>query len=125
MALTGCKGPRRECFVAASSRNPEGPAPDQAPRVLVLIATAYGRTGWLVDRALRSVYAQADCDSRLVHVLIVDGNEPVAGDGASGRLAGLQGAYSGHRGQPFRSKPDTDSGASRTSVPEHRDHPVR
>ncbi|MBI5489532.1 MAG: glycosyltransferase [Deltaproteobacteria bacterium] len=92
MALTGCKGPRRERSFAASSRNPEGPAPDQAPRVLVLIATAHGRTEWLVDRALRSVYAQADCGSRHVHVLIVDDNEPVAGAAASGRLGMIQDA---------------------------------
>jgi GT2 family glycosyltransferase len=60
--------------------------------VLVLIATAYGRTEWLVDRALRSVYAQTGCDPRLVRVLIVDDNEPVAGAAASGRLGMIQDA---------------------------------
>ncbi|MBI5498736.1 MAG: glycosyltransferase family 2 protein [Deltaproteobacteria bacterium] len=91
MALTGCKGPRGETAWTAGAQH-RAQVRHQAPRVLVLIATAYGRTQWLVDRALRSVYGQADCDLRLVHVLIVDDNEPVAGDSASGRLAAIQGA---------------------------------
>ena len=93
MALTGCKGPRRERSLKPPCPMPEGSAAGRAPpRVLVLIATAYGRTELLVDRALRSVYAQVGCDPRLVHVLIVDDNEPVAGAAASGRLGMLQDA---------------------------------
>lgn len=56
------------------------------PRVLVLIATAYGRTFWLVHRALRSVCSQVGCDPSRVKVLIVDDNpmDPQSGsfDGA-------------------------------------------
>lgn len=52
----------------------EGPVQNHPPRVFVLIATAYGRTHWLVHRALRSVYAQVGCDPSRVRILIVDDN---------------------------------------------------
>lgn len=76
----------------------------QAPRVLVLIATAYGRTGWLVDRALRSVYHQLGCDPRLVQVLIVDDNEPVIGSIASAQLHAIHDAV--HRLRTALALPD-------------------
>lgn len=47
----------------------------QMTQVTVVIATAFGRTSWLVDRALHSVYAQEGVDRQAINVLIVDDND--------------------------------------------------
>ena len=48
--------------------------PKRRIQVAVLVATSSGRTHWLVDRCLPSIYRQAGVDLRRVQIIVVDDN---------------------------------------------------